>query len=316
MDVKAKKYISCINKVIDYIENNLEKKLTLEELSDVALFSKFHFHRVFYSIVGETLFQFIQRLRIEKAAMALITERKKSVTQIAYGVGFNSSAAFSRAFKEFFEMTPSEWRKTKSLSEMNSNLGKTISNKKKENDLSSIYTELQDNLIIWRGKMKNKKPTVEVKDLQTMAVAYVRNVGPYQGNSDLFKELFNKLFTWAGPRELINFPKTKVLVVYHDDPEVTDTGKLRISCCISIPEEADVDGEIGKMTIEGGKYAVARFENIKSDEYQDCWNWVYGQWLPESGYVPDDNPPFELYPEKIEEGESITMEIWVPVKPA
>ena len=57
-----KEYTSRINKVLDYIENNLDRSFTLDELARVANFSKFHFHRIFYSFIGETLFQFIQRI--------------------------------------------------------------------------------------------------------------------------------------------------------------------------------------------------------------------------------------------------------------
>lgn len=56
-------YISRINKTFDYIESNLEKSMTLEELANVANFSKFHFNRIFHSMVGETPFHFILRLR-------------------------------------------------------------------------------------------------------------------------------------------------------------------------------------------------------------------------------------------------------------
>jgi len=55
-------------------------------------------------------------------------------------------------------------------------------------------------------------------------------------------------------------------------------------------------GEIGKAVIAAGKNAVAHFE-IKSDQFTEAWNAVYGGWLPESGYQPDDRPCFECIPE-------------------
>ncbi|GEM_PF-2187764 len=60
-------YIFRINRTFDYIENNIDKPITLEELASVANFSKFHFSRIFQSIIGETPFQFIVRVRLEKA---------------------------------------------------------------------------------------------------------------------------------------------------------------------------------------------------------------------------------------------------------
>ena len=81
-------YTSRINRVIDYIEKNTDKGLSLESLAKVAIFSPFHFHRIFRAMVGETLNQFIQRIRIEKAAAQLIVNPKKSITEIAFDCGF------------------------------------------------------------------------------------------------------------------------------------------------------------------------------------------------------------------------------------
>ena len=48
------------------------------------------------------------------------------------------------------------------------------------------------------------------------------------------------------------------------------------------------------MTVPGGQCAVASFE-IHQDQYQQAWNTIFSQWLPESGYQPDDRPRYELY---------------------
>lgn len=77
MTTTEAEYLRRINRVIDYIENNLDQPLPLEQLADVALFSKFHFHRVFYAMVRETPGQFVQRLRIEKAARLLLANRAR-----------------------------------------------------------------------------------------------------------------------------------------------------------------------------------------------------------------------------------------------
>ena len=147
-------------------------------------------------------------------------------------------------------------------------------------------------------------------------VAYVRHIGPYRGDSALFERLFGKLMKWAGPRGLLRFPETKMITVYHDDPEMTDEQKLRIEACLTVPEDTPVEGEIGKMTIAGGKVAVAHFE-IAADEYEQAWKLVFGDWLPESGYIPDDRPCYEVYhndPNEHPEHKHI-VDICVPVVP-
>ncbi|MBN1572676.1 MAG: helix-turn-helix domain-containing protein [Deltaproteobacteria bacterium] len=122
-------YISRINRVVDYIELNIDKDLSLEKLASVANFSRFHFHRIFKAIMGETLNRHIQRIRVEKAAVQLINNPKKTITEIAFDCGFSGSAPFARAFKDFFKMNASRWRRTGNLYE--GNIGKIDSNKGK-----------------------------------------------------------------------------------------------------------------------------------------------------------------------------------------
>lgn len=94
---------------------------------------------------------------------------------------------------------------------------------------------------------------------------------------------------------------------------MTGADKLRISVSITVPEDTQVDGEIGKMVIQGGKYMVARFE-LSPKDFQKAWDWVYGEWLPGSGYQPDDRPCFEMYGEECTK-EKFIVDICVPVKP-
>ncbi|MGD2036090.1 MAG: GyrI-like domain-containing protein [Bacteroidales bacterium] len=302
-------YKSRIYKTFDYIESNLDTPMTLEELAAVANFSKFHFSRIFHSIAGETPFQFILRLRIEKAATLILTERKKSITEIAYKCGFSDVSVFSRNFKHCFNIPASQYRKEKL---QNSNLSQPDSNKQQQDEKPVMYFCPDLKTIKWRTNMKLNK-SVEVKELPKMTVAYIRHIGPYKGNEKLFENIWNKLFSWAGPRGLLGGKDFRSLIVYHDDPNVTIEDKLRMSVCITVPAETKVDGEVGKMEIEAAKYVIARFE-LTAKDFQQAWDWVYGQWFPTSGYQPDDKPCFEMYPEEPKD-DKITVDICVPVKP-
>lgn len=324
-------YVSRINRVIDYIESNIDGDLSLQALSGVAHFSPFHFHRIFGAMVGETLNHFIERIRVEKAAAQLVANPKKSITQIAFDCGFAGSATFARAFRQAYGMSASEWRsggyrrfqysretdskKCKSVRKIRQDLGPVAGYPDGVPDDGAIPAG--NNYEIWRDPMTAVKAVeVKVEEIPEFHVAYVRHIGPYEGNSMLFRDLFNKLMRWAGPRGLLRFPETKTLVVYHDSPEITDEDKLRISACITVPENTAVEGEVGKMAIPGGKYALARFE-LGADEFQEAWDHVCGTWLPDSGYQPDDRPCYELYyndPEQHPQ-KKFVLDVCVPVKP-
>jgi AraC family transcriptional regulator len=315
-------YISRINRVLDYIETNISGELSLIKLSRVASFSPFHFHRIFRAIVGEPLNHFIQRLRLEKAANQLVDNPKYSITEIALDCGFSSSSSFARAFKDHYKVSASSWRsgeyrdKSK-LSITNSKSGKRKSNIRKDTESSSTYNSGTSSFEMRRSYMVDTHSLhVDVQEMPDLHVAYIRHIGPYKGDTALFAALFTRLFKWAGARNLLQFPNTRILSVYHDNPDVTDESRLRTSVCISVPEDTEVGGEVGKMTIPGGKYAMAHFE-ISENEYEEAWNAVYGSWLPESGFQPDDRPCFELYlndPKEHPEHKHI-VDICIPVKP-
>ncbi len=317
-----KEYISRINRVIDYIEDNLDSELSLERLAEVAHFSRFYFHRIFKAIVGETLNQFIQRIRVEKAAVMLVTNSARSITEIALDAGFANSASFARVFKEHFSISASQWRsmpnkKRALISDDNSKNRQTFNNNRKESDTVTGYNDPSTNNYRWRIKMaKIKDIKVEVKEMPDFHVVYVRNIGPYAADEELFRDLYGRLMNWVIPRGLYIQDKSVFLSVYHDDPKITEEGKLRVSVCMTVPEDTEVDGEIGKMVVPGGKFAVAHCE-IKADEYDQAWDALIGEWLPSSGYQPDDRLGYEIgcndpheHPENMH-----IVDICLPIKP-
>lgn len=295
-----------INNVVDYIEKNLVKEFSLAELASISNFSKFHFSRIFQAVTGETCFQLILRLRLEKAASFLL-HSNDSISGIAYDCGFRSLAVFSKNFKLHFGESASIYRKTKK----NSNLNKVNSTSDKNMPPPSLYICNITKSIKWKANMKNNI-SIDIKELPAIPVVYIRHIGPYQGNAALFEGLFNQLFAWAGPRGILDKKDFKTAIVYHDDVNVANQSKLRTSICITAPTDTEVDGEVGKMILEKGKYLVATFV-LKPSEFQNAWDWIMGQWFPTSGYQPDDKPCFEFYPEEPKDG-AFKVDICVPVK--
>jgi AraC family transcriptional regulator len=323
-----KEYISRINRVIDYIDKHLDEELTLRKLASVANFSEFHFHRVFASIVKEPLNQFIRRIRLERSADILINHPNKSILEVAFDTGFGGASQFSREFRKYFNTSPSDWRNSYCCNNdiTDDKISKISQFKSKNSKINAFETDYFCNVInddfsknIWSITMSVEnglKAKVEVKELPEMTVAYIRHIGPYAGNGELFGRLFGKLMNWAGPRGLIRFPETKMMSVYHDNPDITDEEKLRLSVCLTVPPDTMVDGEIGKMLIEKGKYAVAYFE-ITADQYGAAWDAVFAGWLPQSGYQCSEGVCFENYlndPQSHPEKKHF-VEICVPVKP-
>lgn len=98
-----------INKVFKYIDEHLDGQLLLGDVAAIASFSPFHFHRIFKAVTGERLTAYITRRRIEKAALELI-HKKMPLAEIYLKYGFSDSSSFSRTFKKFYGVSPTEFK--------------------------------------------------------------------------------------------------------------------------------------------------------------------------------------------------------------
>ncbi len=316
-----REYFSRIHRAQDFIEENLGRMLFLEEIAQAACFSPYHFHRLYTAMTGESIYQFVLRLRLERAASRLCRQPPEPVTTIAFDLGFSSSVTFARAFKGFFGVSASEYRGAV-LRKIYSKNRKTIGKDGKANIEATAYSEHVDNDIIKRSpEMKAEVSSVqpqniEVKETSAKSLAYVRHLGPYAGDGGLFERLFGRIFAWAGPRGLFRPPQTEMIIVYHDDPAITTPEKLRTSVGLTVPPDTQVSGEVSLLEIPAGPYVCALFEIFPS-EYEAAWNTVFADWMPRSGWQPGDGPCYECMqgdPKQHPEGKHL-VEIRVSVKP-
>lgn len=313
-------YAARVNRVIDYVERNLDRPLALTELAGVAHFSPFHFHRIFGALVGETLGAFVGRLRVERAARMLVTSPGVSVTAVALECGFASPSSFARAFKEAFGVSASEWRAGahRKIRQGGRKIGETLRKRGEAATGAGWYFEPGREDPTWRCEMSTEKTSlravIEVKEMPELNVVYLRHTGPY-GQAGVVPPLVKKLRQWAVPRG-IGGPEARLVLVAHDSPTITEVDKLRLSVCLSAPEGTRGEGEVGTMRIPGGRFAVARFE-VSPAEIGAAWEVVVGEWLPQSGYQPDDRLCYEevlTSPPEHPEGKYV-LAICVPVRP-
>jgi AraC family transcriptional regulator len=106
---QAKEYVKLMLKVLIYIEENIDEDLTMEALAKVACYTPFHFHRIFQAIVGETVHQYVKRLRMQRAAGKL-RYTGQPVTKIALDASYDTPSAFTRAFKQYMGASPKRYR--------------------------------------------------------------------------------------------------------------------------------------------------------------------------------------------------------------
>jgi AraC family transcriptional regulator len=321
-ELLRREYLGRIERAVDFIYARFGDDIGLDEIADAAAFSRFHFHRVFSGVVGETVSDFLKRVRLQRAAALLADNPGLSVTEIALASGFSSPSVFARAFRERFGMTASEWRdlgregrRNRRGSKQGQTLGMPGQGNRKVRKAAAASDGYPPSIVpdgTRRKDMPKLSYKVEIKDLPELTVAYARHVGPFDG----IPEAFGRLARWAGPRGLFARPGAKTLAVYHDSPEATETGKLRSSACLTVPPGTEVSGDINLMTIPGGTFAVARFE-IAPDQFGEAWDALMGEWFPSSGWQPDDRMCYEVYltePDAHPEGRFV-IDICEPVRP-
>ncbi|MCX6099484.1 MAG: GyrI-like domain-containing protein [Candidatus Bipolaricaulota bacterium] len=289
-ELRRREYVGRVNRVMDYVHANLAGDLRLETLARIASFSPFHFHRVFKAVIGETLNDFIRRVRATTAAARLLNNPRESITEISVQCGYSSPSAFAREFRAAFGTSASEFRRggrdaARKIRQVESKNGQVESKEGRDSATVTAYTpDISDT------RRTMMKFSVEVKQMPEWNVVYARHIGAY----NKVGEAFERVFKWAGPRGLVRFPETKSLAVYHDSPEVTDPSKLRSDACLTVPPGTKVDGEIGTMKIPGGLFAVAHVE-IEVTQFGEAWDRLIGEWMPKSGYQPDDRLCYEVY---------------------
>lgn len=308
----AKEYARRLNLALDHIDRNIAGDVSLGKLAEAACFSPCHFHRLFTALVGEPPAEYVRRLRLEKAAGLLANDPATPVTEIALDCGFSTSALFCRLFRARFGMTPTAWRRGGYEKRKNRQL-KSKTGKAKRPRPGYRWSE-RTRTRERRTGMKNKL-NVRIEELPPWRIAYVKHMKGYEDSAGI-GEAFETLFCWAGPRGFMG-QDARVLGVALDDPDITPKDKCRYYAAVVVNDRAEADGRVGIMTIRSGLYAVGRFSG-GAEIFKRAYDAMYGEWLPRSGWQPDDAPAFESYlgePSGTPKRPRFVFDLYVPVRP-
>lgn len=310
-ETSRNEYIARINRVIEYIEINISERLTLEKLSEISCFSPFHFHRVFHAYIGETPNDFVNRIRLEKAATFLTYNSGQNITEVAFKYGFSSSASFARAFKKHFGFSASGWCAGGYEKYKYSKIGKTESKNGKDPVPFEDYVSSVNNIFVNTDQEENKME-VEIKQMPKLHVAYITVYGSYGEN---IGAAYEKICRWAGPRGLLN-QHTKFVGVAFDSPDITPEEKLRYNACITVPEETTPEKEINITDIPEARCLVANYSGLQ-EGISKFYDELFKISLPEYGFLPDDAPAYEIYlnDPKTDPDKKFVMNVYIPVKP-
>ena len=306
---KEKDHHIRIRKVLAYIQDNLNVDITLSKMAEVANFSPFHFQKLFVQYVGESPKQYVLRLRLEKIAHQLTLYPERSVFEISLQSGFSSPSTFGRAFKNYYGVSPDEFRK---LSHAEISKICTSKNKKDKGFDSHSHEFWSVNFDENELNDFSSGSKIEVVKLSSLKVAFIDS---HLGHVDAVSGTFKSLHNLVNPRDLIN-SDTRFIGIFFDLPFFTELHKCRFRACVTLPAGAEIPKEVAVYEIPESKYAKYSLKGSLNDTVMSLVAFKHN-WLDSSGYQIAETIGYEEYPVNpaTEDYENIERVVFIPVRP-
>ncbi len=264
-----------------YIEQNLDKNLILEDLAGIACFSPFHYQRIFKEVIGETPKQFVKRLRLEEAAHRIVLHPEKSILEVALSVGFQSLEAFSRAFKDYYAISPDNFRKSDEKDKV------LITAKPNRN---RILFDERDSLLA-TDFSGNGFDDLDVKIVRQAPRKYVY-LQTSMESPQRISECFADIRKWAVARGIAQ-PDTELFGLIKDYPLFTALDKCRYLTCVPVTAQPAVSGKVRYGELPAKTYAAFRVQGGISELVKTSAFLVH-QRLPEAGYKVALEPAIQI----------------------
>jgi AraC family transcriptional regulator len=289
----ADAYLARFRRVLEYIDAHLDGDLSVEGLSRVAAFSKFHFHRQFSSLFGMGVYEYVQLQRLKRASYQLAFREQRSIIDVALESGYEGPEAFARAFKKRVGQTPSEFRKHP-----------------RWEPWRATYQPLSE------LRNLHMKPTPQASQVRIIQFPETKVAAlQHRGDPRRIGDSVRTFITWRKQQGLS--PKVSATFnLFHDNPEEVAPEDYRLDICVSTDREVkeNPQGIVAKV-IPGGRCAVLR--HVGSDDTLAATvRYLYAEWLPQSGEELRDFPLFvqrvAFFPD-VPEHEAVT-DVFLPLK--
>ena len=256
----AVNYEDRLRRVIAHIYDNPAGDLSLDALADVAALSRFHWHRIFHAMTGETCAEAVRRIRLHLASIWLV-QSDQPVNDIAARAGYDNPQSFSRAFRATFGETPAAYRKSG-----------------RPQPAALLLKE-------YIGPMFN----VEIRDLPALNLVGVPHKGAYHEIGKAYADVdavMSSRKLWDQARGMV--------AIYLDDPTSVALEDLRSFAGIKVVNGFEMPETFKTHKTPSGRHAVLRFTGAYSG-LQGAYDYLYGQWFAASGESPSDAPSYEVY---------------------
>jgi AraC family transcriptional regulator len=274
-----------VSSTLRYVDQHLDARLSLSTLSKRAGVSACHLVRLVTSATGVPPARRARLLRLKRASMQLVFNRRRSITDIALDVGFQNAESFSRAFRRTFGQSPRAFKRRPSWE-------------------------------VWRGiyafQQRGDRPDMDVRivEFPETRVAALE----HRGAPDREYDTARKFIEWRISQRM-SPERHRTYGIHYTDPRTTPPADYRMDICVSVdqPVAPNPQGVINKV-IAGGRCAVVR--HVGPREFIAAAAFLVGEWLPASGECLRDAPLFFHYVNvgpDVREHEMIT-DVYLPLR--
>jgi AraC-type DNA-binding domain-containing proteins len=287
-------YFERIQNAIEFIESNLHGELKITDVASKAYFSTFYFQRLFQTISGFSVQEYIRKRRLSEAA-ALLKETDNNLLEIAIYYQYGSHEAFTRAFEDCFGITPSKCRK--------------------EN--ANLVLQPKINFLDYRKKFTgapsmNKPNIIYLGSTNITGYEYktdLDNDKYFEDIPEFYVDFGSNEYYMKIPNQIIPGLQYGVLGSFHNDEGFS----FVIGKAVRHSNKANSNGFIS-FAIPAGQYA--EFKVTGSVELvQDTRRYIYNTWLPNTNYERCEGPDFEIadvvnskFPNKLD------LKTYIPIK--
>jgi len=281
-----------LNHVIDYIEDHLTDDISPEIISEYAGVSDYHFRKIFFYISGLTLNEYIKNRKLSEANKDLLNGER--VTDVAFKYGYQSMDGFTRAFRKWSGLLPSEAVK-KGIIKSFPKLSFIITVKGGINMEFRIVDKPAFNLV-----GVSKRVPMQFEGINQEIVKLAERITVEQ------KEEMHSLQNME-PYEIVN-------ASYDADADfLREEGELTHLIGI-LTTENNVSNLLEKVHVEACTWAVFPNEGLFPSTLQNTMARIYSEWLPSSDYEVINAPSFSFTKMDKNKKDYAYSEVWIPVR--
>lgn len=283
--------LKCIETALTYIEDNLKRRISLEDIADRANLSQWYFHRLFRVLTGYCVNDYLRQRRICEASHELLYS-SKPIRQIAREYQFESQEAFTRAFSSISGISPGRFRKMLSQVFLFPPLS-----------LDKSYQHLRKGAKMMKPRLA-KLDAFQVVGVHTFA----------SPNGTLHKLWGDFMQRYAEIKHVKDPSKAYQVCVFDQSNPSQD--EYTFIAGMEVSEISEVPEGMMAHAVSAAEYAVFEHNGLMETMHQS-YEYIFGVWLPENGYQMAEADSLEIYDERFKpECPDSIFEIWIPVKKA